>query len=209
MLGRVGPDVLELTEVARFRNGGVRLPDGLYWDVLGLYLDILDGVRTAARRADRAGGRLAGLAVDSWAVDYGLVGPHGELLANPRHYRDSRTEAVIDDVHAKVDPARLYEITGLQFLPFNTLYQLAADRVRDERATTAVQALLIPDLLGYWLTGVRAAEETNASTTGLLDARTGDWSPELVEALGLPRRPAARRRSRGPRARRGVRRRPG
>ncbi len=187
MLGRVGPDLLELTEVARFRNGGVRLPDGLYWDVLGLYLDILDGVRTAAREAAGAGGRLAGLAVDSWAVDYGLVGPHGELLANPRHYRDSRTETVIGDVHAKVDPARLYEITGLQFLPFNTLYQLAADRVRDERVHDGgVQALLIPDLLGYWLTGVRAAEETNASTTGLLDARTGDWSRELVEALGLP-----------------------
>src|SRR4051794_3674760 len=187
MLGHVGADVLDLTEVARFRNGGVRLHDGMYWDVLGLYLDTLDGVRTAAREAAGAGGRLAGLAVDSWAVDYGLVGPHGELLANPRHYRDSRTETVIGDVHATVDPARLYEITGLQFLPFNTLYQLAADRVRDERVHDGgVQALLIPDLLGYWLTGVRAAEETNASTTGLLDARTGDWSRELVEALGLP-----------------------
>src|SRR4051794_2405839 len=187
MLGHVGADVLDLTEVARFRNGGVRLHDGMYWDVLGLYLDTLDGVRTAAREAAGAGGRLAGLAVDSWAVDYGLVGPHGELLANPRHYRDSRTEAVIGDVHAKLDPARLYEINGLQFLPFNTLYQLAADRVRDERVHDGgVQALLIPDLLGYWLTGVRAAEETNASTTGLLDARTGDWSRELVEALGLP-----------------------
>jgi rhamnulokinase len=187
MLGRVGPDVLELTEVARFRNGGVRLHDGLYWDVLGLYLDIQSGVRTAARAAAGAGGRLAGLAVDSWAVDYGLIGPHGELLANPRHYRDPRTETVIDDLHAKVDPARLYEINGLQFLPFNTLYQLAADRVRDERVHDGgVQALLIPDLLGYWLTGVRAAEETNASTTGLMDARTGHWSRELVEALGLP-----------------------
>src|SRR4051794_10051342 len=190
MLGRVGPDgsdVLELTEVARFRNGGVHLPDGLYWDVLGLYVDILAGIRTAARRAVASGGRLTGLAVDSWAVDYGLVGPHGELLANPRHYRDSRTEGVISDVHAKVDPARLYEITGLQFLPFNTLYQLAADRVRDERVHDGgVQALLIPDLLCYWLTGLRAAEETNASTTGLLDAGTGDWSRELAEALGLP-----------------------
>src|SRR3954454_5262485 len=106
MLGRVGPDgsdMLELTEVARFRNGGVRLPDGLYWDVLGLYVDILAGVRAAARRAGASGGRLAGLAIDSWAVDYGLVGPHRELLANPRHYRDPRTEAVIGDVHAKLD----------------------------------------------------------------------------------------------------------
>jgi rhamnulokinase len=182
MLGRVGPDVLELTEVSRFRNGGVRLPDGLYWDVLGLYLDILAGVRAAHRRAAAGGGRLAGLAIDSWAVDYGLLGPGGALLGNPRHYRDARTEAVVDDVHAKVDPARLYAVTGLQFLPFNTLYQFAAE----PRLDAGTQVLLIPDLLDYWLTGVRAAEATNASTTGLLDARTGDWAPELVEALGLP-----------------------
>ena len=187
MLGHVGPDVLELTEVSRFRNGGVRLPDGLYWDVLGLYLDILAGVRTAALRAASAGRPLAGLGIDSWAVDYGLVAPDGRLLGNPRHYRDARTEAVIEDVHAKVDPARLYEVTGLQFLPFNTVYQFAAERLLDGgRLAAGTQALLVPDLLGYWLTGVRAAEETNASTTGLLDARTGDWSSELVEALGLP-----------------------
>src|SRR3954471_13321225 len=190
MLGRVGPDgsdMLELTEVARFRNGGVRLPDGLYWDVLGLYIDVMAGVRAAARRATSSGGRLAGLAVDSWAVDYGLVRPDGQMQGNPRHYRDSRAEAVVDDVHAKVDAARLYEITGLQFLPFNTLYQFAADQHRDPHALEdGVQALLVPDLLGYWLTGIRAAEETNASTTGLMDARTGDWSPELVQALGLP-----------------------
>src|SRR3954454_14885081 len=188
MLGRVGPDgsdMLELTELARFATGGVRLPDGLYWDVLGLYVDILAGVRAAARRAATSGGRLTGIGIDSWAVDYGLVSPAGQLLSNPRHYRDSRTEAVVDDVHAKVDPARLYEITGLQFLPFNTLYQLAAD-LRQGGLDDDVQVLLVPDLLGYWLTGVRAAEETNASTTGLMDARTGDWSPELVQALGLP-----------------------
>jgi rhamnulokinase len=176
MLGRVGPDHIELTEVHRFRNGGVRLPDGLYWDVLGLYTDVLTGLRAAAREE-----HLAGLAVDSWAVDYGLLDARGALQGNPRHYRDPRTDAVIDDVHAKLDPARLYGVTGLQFLPFNTLYQLAAEPVLDGR-----RALLLPDLLGYWLTGRQIAEETNASTTGLLDARTGGWSPPLLEALGLP-----------------------
>ena len=176
MLGRVGPEHLALTEVHRFRNGGVRLPDGLYWDVLGLYTDVLTGLRAAAREE-----HLAGLAVDSWAVDYGLLDAHGTLQGNPRHYRDPRTDAVIDDVHAKLDPARLYGVTGLQFLPFNTLYQLAAEPVLDGR-----RALLVPDLLGYWLTGRQVAEETNASTTGLLDARTGGWSPPLLEALGLP-----------------------
>jgi len=176
MLGRVAPDHLELTEVHRFRNGGVRLPDGLYWDVLGLYTDVLTGLRAAAREE-----HLAGVAVDSWAVDYGLLDARGALQGNPRHYRDPRTDAVIDDVHAKLDPARLYGVTGLQFLPFNTLYQLAAEPALDGR-----RALLVPDLLGYWLTGRQVAEETNASTTGLLDARTGGWSTPLVEALGLP-----------------------
>ena len=176
MLGRVGPDHIELTEVHRFRNGGVRLPDGLYWDVLGLYTDVLTGLRAAAREE-----HLAGVAVDSWAVDYGLLDARGTLQGNPRHYRDPRTDAVIDDVHAKLEPARLYGVTGLQFLPFNTLYQLAAEPALDGR-----RALLVPDLLGYWLTGRQVAEETNASTTGLLDARTGGWSTPLVEALGLP-----------------------
>lgn len=185
MLGRVGPDTVELTEVSRFRTGAVQLPDGLYWDILGLYLDVLDGLRTAARQAQSPDGGtdgLVGLAIDSWAVDYGLLDAKGMLLGNPRHYRDTRTDTVIDDVHRKVDPARLYELNGLQFLPFNTLYQLAAE----PDLGAGRRALLIPDLLGYWLTGVQAAEQTNASTTGLLDARTGDWATPLVEALGLP-----------------------
>ena len=177
MLGRVGPDTLELTEVNRFRNGGVRLPDGLYWDVLGLYQDVLAGLRAA----DRSSGGLAGLAIDSWALDYGLVDAAGALRGNPRCYRDPRTEAVIEKVHSQVDPARLYGVTGLQFLPFNTLYQFAS-----EPDLAGRRALLVPDLLDYWLTGVQAAEETNASTTGLLDAGTGRWSAELVDALGLP-----------------------
>jgi rhamnulokinase len=181
MLGRVGNGRLELAEMHRFRNGAVRLPDGLYWDVLGLYQDILVGLRAAARAAEQRGGRLAGVAVDSWAVDYGLLDLRGALLGNPRHYRDDRTEPVIERVHRRIDPARLYGRTGLQHLPFNTLYQFAAEPTLDDR-----QALLIPDLIGYWLTGARVAEETNASTTGLLDARTGEWDRELIAELGLP-----------------------
>jgi rhamnulokinase len=177
MLGRVGPDVLELTEVNRFRNGGVRLPDGLYWDVLGLYQDNVAGLREAVRRA----GRLDGLAIDTWGVDYGLLDTNGGLRGNPRSYRDPRTERVVEKVHQQVDPARLYAVSGVQFMPINTVYQLAT-----EPDLQHARALLIPDLLGYWLTGREVAEETNASTTGLLDARTGRWAPELVSALGLP-----------------------
>ena len=176
IVGRVGPEHLEMREVHRFRNGPVRLPDGLYWDVLGLYTDVLTGLRAAARED-----HLAGLAIDSWAVDYGLLDGRGVLQGNPRHYRDPRTDAVIDEVHGKLEAARLYDVAGLQFLPFNTLYQFAAEAELVDR-----RALLIPDLLGYWLTGRQVAEETNASTTGLLDARTGDWSRPVIAALGLP-----------------------
>ena len=183
MLGRVGPDVLELTEVNRFRNGGIRLPDGLYWDVLGLYQDIVTGLRGAVRQAREHGGTgLAGLAIDTWGVDYGLLDAHGALRGNPHTYRDSRSEAAIEKVHQQIDPARLYAVSGLQVISINTVYQLAAEPDLQH----ATRALMMPDLLGYWLTGREAAEETIASTTGLLDARTGQWAPELVKALGLP-----------------------
>ena len=176
ILGHVGPGTLEMTETRRFRNGPVHLPDGLYWDILGLYTDILHGLRDAARQHPA----LRGVGIDSWAVDYGLVSGD-RLLGNPRHYRDGRTDAtVIDAVHRQVSAERLYGVTGLQHLPFNTLYQLTADGP----LPSGTQALMIPDLLGYWLTGRRVTEETNASTTGLLDARTGGWSPELFAALG-------------------------
>jgi len=181
MLGRVAPGRIELTEVNRFRNGAVRLPDGLYWDILGLYQDILAGLRDAHQQAPG----LAGIGIDTWAVDYGLIsdqpGAGGALIGNPRNYRDPRTEPVIDTVHRHVAPHELYAVNGLQHLPFNTLYQFAA-----EPDLTGRQALLIPDLLGYWLTGNRVAEQTNASTTGLLNATTGDWDRPLIEKLGLP-----------------------
>jgi rhamnulokinase len=180
MLGRVGPDRLELEEVHRFRNGPVALPDGLHWDVLGLYTDILIALRSVARTEPD----LAGIGVDTWAVDYGLLDPGGRLLGNPFHYRDARTSAeVVAGVHERVGPSQLYAITGLAHLPFNTLFQFAADRAGPAGASTA---LLIPDLLGYWLTGQRYAEETNASTTGLLDARSGQWAAGVIDRLGLP-----------------------
>ena len=168
MLGRVGPDTLELSEANRFRNGPVRLPDGYYWDILGIYQDILAGLRKAGREAE-----LAGLAIDAWGVDYALLDAHGALRGNPHSYRDPRSEATIEKVHQQVDPARLYAVNGLQVISINTVYQLAAEPDLQH----AARALMIPDLLGYWLTGREVAEETIASTTGLVDARTGRWAP--------------------------------
>ncbi|MEO5832922.1 MAG: FGGY family carbohydrate kinase, partial [Nakamurella sp.] len=178
ILGHVGPGTLVMTETRRFRNGPVRLPDGLYWDILGLYQDVLVGLRDAHRQDDT----IRGIGIDSWAVDYGLVDTgSGRLLGNPRHYRDGRTDAtVVDAVHRTVSPRDLYAINGLQYLPFNTLYQFAAEGALPAGA----RALLVPDLLGYWLTGEQVTEETNASTTGLLDAATGGWSGSLFHALG-------------------------
>ncbi|KAB8193289.1 rhamnulokinase [Nonomuraea phyllanthi] len=164
---------LELTEAHRFPNGPVRVADRLHWDVLGLYREILAGLRAA--------GPVSSIGVDSWAVDYGLLDESGALLGNPVHYRDDRTRGVAERVAASVGAETLYDVSGLQVLPFNTVYQLLADRL-DGAATM----LLIPDLIGYWLTGELGAEVTNASTTGLLDVRTRSWATPLIERLGLP-----------------------
>ncbi|MGZ8437191.1 MAG: rhamnulokinase [Candidatus Limnocylindrales bacterium] len=183
MLGVAGPGRLELNEVHRFSNDPVSLPDGLHWDVLRLYHEILEGLRRAAR-GDR---ELQSVGIDSWGVDYGLFDDGGRLLGNPHHYRDHRTVAGVDAIHALVPHERLYERNGLQFMPFNTIYQLAASLGTPELESAATM-LLTPDLIGYWLTGATGAEETMASTTGLLDARSRTWALDLLDEVGLPRR---------------------
>jgi rhamnulokinase len=182
MAARVGPARLDLHEAHRFPNRAVSTAGTLHWDVLGLYAGILDGLRAAGRDL----GRLDGIGIDSWAVDYGLLDADGALLGNPVHYRDARHETAVPAVHAAVGPEELYRISGLQHLPFNTVFQLAA--ARDTAQLVAARTLLlIPDLLAYWLTGAVGAEVTNASTTGLLDATTREWSRTVIDGLGLPR----------------------
>ena len=126
------------------------------------------------------------IGIDTWGVDYALLDDDGQLVDQPIAYRDDRTSAAIDVVHGIVEAADLYEINGQQFLPFNTVYQLVADR-RSGRLDGAAHVVLLPDLLAFWLTGELRTEATNASTTGLLDARSGQWSNELLARLGLPR----------------------
>ncbi|MEU0459466.1 hypothetical protein ABZ322_42555, partial [Streptomyces sp. NPDC006129] len=145
MVGRVGPDSLELSEIHRFPNRPVRVPEGLRWDVLGLYAGVLDGLKAA--------GRVDSVGIDSWAVDYGLLDADGVLLGNPVHYRDARTEGVAEKVWATVPAQELYAATGLQYAPFNTLYQLTAARSTAQLAQ-AKRLLLMPDLLTYWLLAV-------------------------------------------------------
>ncbi|OKK04145.1 rhamnulokinase [Streptomyces sp. CB02400] len=176
MVGRVGPDSLELTEAHRFPNRPVRVPEGLRWDVLGLYAGVLDGLKAA--------GAVDSVGIDSWAVDYGLLDADGALLGNPVHYRDSRTDGIAEKVWATVPAEELYAATGLQYAPFNTLYQLTAARESAQLAR-ARRLLLIPDLLTYWLTGEQGTELTNASTTQLIDPRTRDWAHGVAERLGI------------------------
>jgi rhamnulokinase len=179
IVGHVGPDTLATEQVARFPNTPVQTPDGLHWDILSLYAGATEGLREAFR----AETDIASIGVDAWAVDYGLL-RDGRLLGEPFHYRDARTAAGVERVHGRMPHPELFARNGLQFLPFNTLYQFAAEDA--DILSFADTALLIPDLIGYWLTGVARAERTNASTTGLL--RAGEWDEELVAALGIPRR---------------------
>ena len=165
IVGRVGDGRLSIEECHRFANRPVPLRGTLYWDILDLYRGVLDGLAAA--------GALDGIGIDAWGVDYGLLDADGALLANPVHYRDARTAG------ATADPS-LYAVTGLQFLPFNTINQLAAER----RLGAADRLLMIPDLLAYWLTGSVGAELTIASTTQLLDVRARSWAPALASRVG-------------------------
>ncbi|GER22235.1 carbohydrate kinase [Zafaria cholistanensis] len=181
ILGRLEGQGVELETVHRFPNGAQPIGGALRWDIHGIFDQVLTGLAAAGERARRNGERIASIGIDTWAVDYGLVEADGSLAQVPYSYRDGRGEAQVERVHALIDPARLYATTGLQYLPFNTIYQLAA-----EPDLAGKQALLIPDLLAFWLTGQRRTEETNASTTGLFDAAAGEWAPELLAPLGLP-----------------------
>jgi rhamnulokinase len=176
MVGTVGPGALALEEVHRFPNGPVQAADGsLHWDIGGLHREVLAGLRAA--------GPVDAVGIDAWAVDYGLLDASGQLLGDPYCYRDSRTDEVADLVLSRVGAEELFATTGLQQLPFNTIYQLAAEVSFGDVATM----LLVPDLLGFWLTGEVGAEATNASTTQLYDVRARSWATDLAERVDVPK----------------------
>ncbi|WIE67544.1 rhamnulokinase family protein [Curtobacterium sp. MCLR17_054] len=185
IVGHVDPDGVRMDHVARFPNGPVTLHEGdadtgrdtLHWDVVELYRQVTERLR----RAFAEHPAIASIGIDSWAVDYGLL-RDGRLLGLPSHYRDDRHQGGVVPVHDRMGATELYARNGLQHLPFNTLFQWAAD----PSLQLAQRALLVPDLLGYWLTGVEAAERTNASTTGALNATTRGWDPAVRAAAGLP-----------------------
>ena len=184
LLGRFDGKQLALEEIHRFPNGPVKLLDTLHWDLPRLFEEL----KTALRKVAASETSLDGIGVDTWGVDFGLVGRGETLLGNPVHYRDARTDGMMTAAFEQIPRQRIYEITGLQFLPFNTIFQLLAlKRANSPLLDVAETLLMMPDLFGWLLTGRRAGERTDASTTQLLDPRTGTWSDELCRALDLPR----------------------
>lgn len=181
---------LTLHEVLRFPNEPLRLPSGLHWNITRLYDDVLEGIRRGLKWARERGLALHSLGVDTWGVDFGLLGASGELLLLPRCYRDERNQAAYQRVLAQLGREAIYDATGIQFMPLNTLYQLAATQAAEPGVLAQAETLLLmPDLVHYLLTGRRVCEETIASTTQMLDPRTRQWALPLLARLGLPARP--------------------
>src|SRR5262245_21502033 len=181
MLGCLTDGVLDVREVHRFANEPLRRAGSIQWDADALWREIRRGLEVVAPA------RLESVGIDSWGVDYALVDERGDLLENPYHYRDRRTEGTVAEVVARVGRERLYEVTGLQVTPINTLYQLyAACRATPAVVGSACTLLTIADFFNYRLTGRRCAEYTLASTTQCLDARSRAWAADLLSDLGIP-----------------------
>jgi rhamnulokinase len=184
-LGRFDGERLSVSEVHRFPNAPVRTSGTLHWDVLRLYDGLLEGLRLARREA----ADVESIGIDSWAVDFGLLDRRGRLIQNPVHYRDARRANAFDRVLRLMPPRELYERTGIQLIPINTLFELAAMAAEADPALELAQhMLLIPDLFHYWLCGSRVTEFTNATTTQCFDPRARAWANDLLERLGIPTR---------------------
>jgi rhamnulokinase len=182
MLGRLNDGKIEVEELHRFSNDPVQVGDRLHWDILRLLHELKQGLLKAKHR----GIKLNSIAIDSWAVDFGLIGSSGELLGNPYHYRDRHTDGVMEQVIEKLSASHLFGRTGIQFLPFNTINQLAALKQADSPLLRdAKHFLMIPDLLRYFLTGEMYNEFSNATTTQLYNPLTGGWDEELIRAIGI------------------------
>lgn len=175
---------IELKELNRFDNTPIQLPSGWHWNTSNLYQSILAGLTEAS---ERYGESVVSLGIDTWGVDYGLLDKGGRLLGLPYQYRDNRTESMMSRADEKVGNNAIYQATGIQFMFFNSLYQILSEVELQNPAITAAEDLLFtPDLLGYWLTGKKTQERTIASTSQLYNPKKKNWDYELIEKLGIP-----------------------
>lgn len=185
IVGRYDGEHLTLEENHRFPNEPVSTAGSFNWDILRIFHEIKQSIRKCALSDDKD---IASIGIDTWGVDYGLLDKNGRLLGNPYHYRDSRTDHILDYAFGIMPKDEIYNITGIQTMNFNTLFQIAAD-LRDNPARFAIadKLLHIPDLLNYFLTGVKQTEYTIASTGALLDAAKRNWSSEIIRRFGIPK----------------------
>ena len=182
LAGILEKERLSLEEIHRFPNGPVQIHGSLYWDVLRLFSEMRKALRMAATQY---GSDVVSIGIDTWGVDFALLDHNGELVGNPHHYRDPRTQGMMDETFRRVPKEEIYEHTGIQFMPINTLYQLLAMVVRNSpQLEVAETFLMIPDLFNYWLSGVKVCEFTDA-TTQFYDPRKGNWARALLEKLRI------------------------
>ncbi len=175
-----------LDEVHRFPTHNIKYYNGFHWDILAIFKEIITGLTNAQKKF---GSEFESIGIDTWAVDYVLIDDEGRILGYPYHYRDDRTNSMMEKAFQILPKEKIYEITGIQFAQFNTLYQLLSEKYRKLNLLNfADKILLIPDFLNYLLTGQKKSEFTNSSTTNLLDLQTKNWSLELIDAFDFPRK---------------------
>ena len=173
----------EFEVINRFPSRNTRVHGTLYWDALFIFDQIKAGIRKAV---EKYGSEIVSVGVDTWGVDYGLLDGRGALIGNPVHYRDDRTDGMMEEFFSLLDSDQVYAETGIQFMQINTLYQLTAEgRTNPERLSRAARFLMMPDLFNYWLSGVAANEYSICTTSQLYNPIKKSWSGPIIEALGI------------------------
>ncbi len=184
LLGKFDGERFTLQDLHRFSNGPVRLFNSLHWDALRLWSEIKQGIALAVQQT---GGQVRSLGLDTWGVDFGLLDRHGLLIGNPYHYRDSRTDGMVEAAFARVSRAEIFRQTGIQFMQLNSLYQLLSMAINNAPALGSAQTFLtMPDLFNYWLTGAKVCEFSNTTTTQCYDPQQRYWAFQLLQQLGIP-----------------------
>ncbi len=186
LAGKLQDGKFALEEIHRFVNGPVRIGEHLYWDVLRLWTEVKNGLTLAVQKF---GSQVISIGVDTWGVDYALLDERDELVGNPYHYRDRRTEGMFEVAFERVPREEIYRRTGIQFMRLNTLYQLLAMvKTKSPQLRIACTFLMMPDLFHFWLSGEKVNEFTDATTTQFYDPRKGNWAKYMLRKLGIPTR---------------------